>query len=522
MPSLADAAALQSVVADTATLGTRDVVQLFRQYSDNPDFAVILGAAFPEIVGQYAQAAALVTAQAYDEWAPELPYHAVPVVDLPAERIAKTIAWALYARGAGTPLDRIVGALVRMIFDGSRNTVLANLDFEYADYPDPGPEPEGTRWARYASANACGFCRVLATRKAVYRSAADALTVTGRSTNLELSDRRMIAAGTATVDERLAARRFYSRDSKWGRTGEAKVRRPRGSRALGSKYHDHCHCMVVAVRPGQYYNPPDYVQQWQKDYNAAHAEHGSNLAAIANAMDKAETGRRSARRAPNDPVRPPPPDTAPGSSGTVPPAKPPELPVPGADGEEPEGWSGHLKGYVHPHRAVIWTEAERVHRQAALGVVPAGEQLYQHEIETVERMQSLGQSLEWIRRETHSTNDAKWIDMGGIEIDLKSTKAKQSSIVARIVDCFQAAEKAADRGDAAAVKENFVIDVGQARLTPLLATQLSKFNVRREGHYPPRQIKMLWIMTRGELVEIPLLKAVVLILQGFPLAPALK
>lgn len=295
------------MVADAATLGTRDVVQLWRQYSDHPDFRLILEAAFPEIVGQYAQAAALATAQAYDEWAPELPYHAVPVVDLPAERIMKTIAWALYARGSGTPLDRIVGALVRMIFDGSRGTVLANLDLEYADYADdpvlsdldfeydgePGSEPEGTRWARYASANACGFCRVLATRKAVYRSAADALTVTGRSTNLELSDRRMIAAGTATVDERLAVRQFYSRNSKWGKTGEAKVRRPRGSRALGEKYHDHCHCTVVAVRPGQSYNPPAYVQQWQQDYEKAHAEHGSNLAAIANAMDQAETGRRA-------------------------------------------------------------------------------------------------------------------------------------------------------------------------------------------------------------------------------------
>ena len=90
----------------------------------------------------------------------------------------------------------------RAIFDGFRDTITANADRE-----------PGARWARHASANACGWCRMLATREAVYTSAH--------------------AAGD------------------------------------GNRYHDHCHCMAVVVRPGQTYTPPPYVAQWDDDYKEA-------------------------------------------------------------------------------------------------------------------------------------------------------------------------------------------------------------------------------------------------------------
>ncbi|WP_462052401.1 ADP-ribosyltransferase [Rhodococcus sp. RS1C4] len=35
------------------------------------------------------------------------------------------------------------------------------------------------------------------------------------------------------------------------------------------QYYDHCRCTAVAVRPGQVYTPPDYVDQWEEQYQQA-------------------------------------------------------------------------------------------------------------------------------------------------------------------------------------------------------------------------------------------------------------
>jgi hypothetical protein len=196
------------------------------------------------------------------------------------------------------------------------------------------------------------------------------------------------------------------------------------------------------------------------------------------------------------------PEVASGSGSNRPPTKPPTGGQ-SIQGDAPDGWSGHIKGYVHPHKLSVWSEAERVRRQAAIGIVPAGEQLYQHEIESVERMQKLGQELGWIKRtDKHATNDAIWINNGGIAIELKATKAKQANINQHIVDCFKQAEAAERRGDQVVNKVNFVIDLGQSALTDTLKNQISRFNERRRGHSPPRQIKRLWVLSQGNLIEI--------------------
>lgn len=211
MATSSDAEALKSVLSDLSTLAVRDLVRFWRRYGDEPGVQDLLVAAFPEIVGPPASAAAMVTAQWYNELAPELPFQAVPVVDLPADRMLGTLDWAFNAPGEASPLDRVAGSTQRMIFDTSRGTVLENLAVEYGD---DAPQPAGTRWARYASATACSFCRVMATRGAVYRSAAAATTVVGN----------------------------------------------------GQRWHDNCRCVAVPVRPGQVYEPPDYVEQWEQDY----------------------------------------------------------------------------------------------------------------------------------------------------------------------------------------------------------------------------------------------------------------
>lgn len=235
----AHAAALQSILTDLATITLSQLVALFRQYADAPNFEQVLRQAFPEIVLPHATAAATVTAQWYDELDPTSSFTASPVVDLPTQRIDKTIGWSLYAPTekrvtedliprepvtvrmpvpADVTLSRLAGSTKRMVFDASRSTVAANAG------------QQGIRWARYASANACAFCRVMATKsdsKTLYKSEQSAMYVVGR-------------AG-----------------------------KPRGSRQIGEKWHDHCRCVAVAVPEGQTYTPPDYVDQWGQDYKAA-------------------------------------------------------------------------------------------------------------------------------------------------------------------------------------------------------------------------------------------------------------
>ncbi len=76
-------------------------------------------------------------------------------------------------------------------------------------------ERTGARWARHARPDACAFCRMLATRGAAYLSRETAAT----------------------------------------------------------KVHDHCYCIPIEVRQGDY-EPPDYAADWEIEYRKARAEAG--------------------------------------------------------------------------------------------------------------------------------------------------------------------------------------------------------------------------------------------------------
>jgi hypothetical protein len=167
---------------------------------------------YPKIVDPYLAASAQVSAAWYHSLAPEIPFRVEPGPLPPAEALLNNVD---YAMTTTEPAQTLQGATDRHIFETSGLTVAHNAD------------REGVKYARYASANACAFCRVLATRNAVYTSEA-------------------------------AATRVGSRGSH-----------PRGSRPIGASYHDNCHCIAVPVRPGDAYRPPDYVDQWQRDYEAA-------------------------------------------------------------------------------------------------------------------------------------------------------------------------------------------------------------------------------------------------------------
>ena len=291
MSSTADAVALAQILGDLSTLLIRDVVELFRQYGSDPEFASILLAAFPGVVGPYLQASAMTSAQMYDESAPELDFKATPAPEMSAARLAGSVRWALYAPGGAKPVDRLAGAAQRLVFDASRQTTLTSLAAEY-DVPISEVEEPGTMWARHASANACSFCKVMATRGAVFRSGESATRVVGRSLNLTVADQRALANGTATREELLARRETYAIGR---RKGQTKTRTLRGKRKYGDKFHDNCHCVAVAVRPGQAYEPPAYVERWEQDYqdawdkvpNGTSYDNNGVLKAVVSQMDKA-------------------------------------------------------------------------------------------------------------------------------------------------------------------------------------------------------------------------------------------
>ncbi len=284
MTTSSDAAALQLVLEELAIRAGVDIAQFFRRFGDRAEFANVLLQAFPELVGPYLQASALVSAQVYDELAPGLAFKAQPAPELPEDRLIGSARWALYAPGEGLPQNRLAGATARMVMDVSRQTTLENLAVEY-NVPMTEIRDPGTRWARQARPNACGFCRMLATRGAVYRNRGVAYdeeagvhrtVVAGRGASLTAGDRRRIAAGAESTENALARRERYvsaGRAAKQGKkVGDLRTGRLRGSQSHADRYHDNCFCVAVAVRPGQSYEPPDYAARWEDDYIAASRE----------------------------------------------------------------------------------------------------------------------------------------------------------------------------------------------------------------------------------------------------------
>lgn len=221
----------QEILTDVSTVAISDLVGVWRRAAvADVDFAALMVDAFSGIATTYSAVAGELAAQWYVESAPSLPYEPVVAAAPSVEALTSSAQWALGAEGEAA-LNRMSGTLQRSVFDGARETTLINV----------AREP-GSRWVRHARPDACAFCRMLAmrhqSRRSWYRSSESALDVVGR--------------------------------------GTAEGRRQRGNRAVGSTgYHDHCRCVAVEVRVGQEYEPPDYVQAWDDEYQKARANSGS-------------------------------------------------------------------------------------------------------------------------------------------------------------------------------------------------------------------------------------------------------
>ncbi|QFG09202.1 MuF-like minor capsid protein [Mycobacterium phage Efra2] len=204
--------------------------------------------AYPEVVDPFLGAAGDLTAQWYAEqtagngayaqisagnatdpanFVPE----AAPLPD--REQLGASGRWGLLQPD---PLTALRGASTRALFNQSRRTVLDNA------------EREGVRWVRHAAANACGFCRMLATR-------------------------------VLTMHDDGAPGLYRT---KYNALHPHKT-------ALEAAGHDHCKCVAVPLRDGSTYETPEYVHDWLDDYEAVKLGSSGYLrtpGAIAHAMEQ--------------------------------------------------------------------------------------------------------------------------------------------------------------------------------------------------------------------------------------------
>lgn len=280
----------REILGQLNLLAAQDLSDLWRDASmldlDSTAFRSVMVQAVPELVAPYATTAADLSALWYEDSAPELAYRAIVAPPAPVEQLAASTRWALGASGQAA-LAKMIGTAQRTVFNASRDTIVGNIRLE-----------PGSRWARHASSTACAFCRLMATRGAVYSTEG--------------------AAGLVGA-ERWEAKRNYKGQKVGGDIGRAG--RVRGTQQAGSKYHDHCHCLAVEVRPGQSYQPPPYVEKWEQQYIDAvrgtdgKGEFGAiDINAVVSHMRAAEIATRPAKA---------PAARAAAGGGGKPPIKPP-------------------------------------------------------------------------------------------------------------------------------------------------------------------------------------------------------
>lgn len=253
-----------------STLSARAVSDLRRVWprllTMRPDgMAEALALVLAEVTDRYGAASAALAA----EWFEELREGAgvggsfrAGAAALPStERLEVLARWGVGPLFGADPdpvtaLSLVSGGLARQVLGVGRDTLMESI----------AADPASPRYARHASANACAFCAMLATRGPVYWSEASARRVTGE--NLGGKDYRKARRldGSLTAERRAEILR-----GSRARTVAQGGRKGRDTtQALGDKYHDDCHCTVVPVWPGQRYEEAPYVEKWRAAYSEAH------------------------------------------------------------------------------------------------------------------------------------------------------------------------------------------------------------------------------------------------------------
>lgn len=266
MPSPAEVDNFQALLATLSAKAVDAVTALWDKLKDldRKTRWETLQLAFPDVVDPFMAASGTLSAEWYASLDPAAAFAVETAPPIARDVLSANAGWALVQPDV---LSALTGSVERQIFNVSRETIISNV------------EREGVKYARHASATACAFCRLLATRGGVYASELAASRVVGRGKDLSLGERRMRASSAglpwrprfdargAAIDENAVSLGGNKRRGKRGRFLAGGSGQTRGEQKLGDKYHDNCHCIAVPVRGAAgYYDAPDYVKSWEQEY----------------------------------------------------------------------------------------------------------------------------------------------------------------------------------------------------------------------------------------------------------------
>jgi hypothetical protein len=224
--SRADVAAYSAAIDDLSTVAFAQVKALLESLS-NPSpvaFRDALLRTYPELMRPYMGAAADISAQWYSALRIRagVPGSYMPVKPLmpPVEQFDALVRYSL--KPLFTPTGETASATVFDLIGPATQKLIANQGRDTISGSAFG-DPVRTGYARIPRSGCCSFCALLASRGAVYRSAASAGGVVGRGVD---------AAVTA---------------GKVG--GQGQGVKIRGSQDVGKKFHNLCRCVVVPAFP---------------------------------------------------------------------------------------------------------------------------------------------------------------------------------------------------------------------------------------------------------------------------------
>ena len=253
-----------------AALSSRAVADLRKVWprllTMSPDkTAEALALVLAEVTDKYGPASAAIAAEWFEEMRDTAgmagSFRATAASTPSTERLEILARWGVGPLFGASPdpvtaLNLVSGGLARQVLSVGRDTLMESI----------ASDPAGPTYARHASANACAFCAMLATRGPVYTSETNARRVTGESLGgTDYRKARRLDGGVVTAERRaeiLAGSRASTR-ARGGRKGRDTTQ------ALGEKYHDDCRCTAVPVWPGERYEEAPYVKKWREAYSDA-------------------------------------------------------------------------------------------------------------------------------------------------------------------------------------------------------------------------------------------------------------
>lgn len=220
-------------------LATNDLAILWRNARDRPpeEAMFYMRDAIEDVMETYGVTAADLTADWWNGTLNDPDFLAKPVPKYEDwHYLRKKSNWAvrLIMVAESEPFARLALAAQQAIWGAQRETVIT------------ASKQTNMRYARYARADACAFCRVLASRGAVYGSKAAAKYV-----------------GMAGMKQHWTGRHNGVSHFRGYRMKQGRVR---GTQAAGDKFHDHCRCAVGPADYGLDANLPDYYEKWEQQY----------------------------------------------------------------------------------------------------------------------------------------------------------------------------------------------------------------------------------------------------------------